>query len=61
MLGWMAADPAGDEGMVVFGFGRSHAGGPVPHLSGMQEFSVRFVESDDPKAIRRLCQTLEEE
>jgi hypothetical protein len=61
MLGWMAADHTGNDGMVVFGFGRSHAGGPVSHLRGVHEFSVRFVESNEPEVIARLCRALEEE
>jgi hypothetical protein len=61
MVGWMKAvrtedngpdeQAIGGEGMVVFGFGRSHADGPLSHLSGAHEFTVRFVESTNKNEI----------
>lgn len=63
MLGWMSAGDRpdakaaiGGAGMVVFGFGRSHANGPVPHLKGRNAFTVRFVESAEAGGIAAVAE-----
>ncbi len=46
LAGWMASDEQGSNGMVVFGFGRSHDNGANAHLTGVQRFHVRLVRAD---------------
>lgn len=51
LVGWMAADAGGSDGMVVFGFGRSHDNGVHPHLHGRHSFYLRLVETTADNAI----------
>jgi hypothetical protein len=42
-------------GMVVFGFGRDHADGPLPCLAGPHSFTVQLVEGTDYDEIGRFA------
>ena len=43
LAGWMSA--GGDDGMVVFGFGRSNENGVSAHLNGEHRFRVCFIDA----------------
>lgn len=51
LVGWMAADAEDSDGMVVFGFGRTHKNGVHPNLFGRHRFRVQLVETTTDEAI----------